>query len=232
MTTRALPRILCVLALALAWLAEITTASAQTSSFGTERSLNDRVNELEGTIKQLQATIQAPAAKPVDAPPLGLDKAQTPFLAGWDKGFILRSPDDRFQLKITGQIQSDYHTYMDQKDTADLPTFLLRRARLGIEATVAKYYEFRMLPDFGLGQARIVDSYVNVHYWDEFQFETGKFKQPFSQGNSSWIDTCRRSNDRDRPAGPARDVGAMIHGQKLFGDRFGMVCRLRRRAKR
>ena len=29
----------------------------------------------------------------------------------------------------------------------------LVRARFGLEATMAKYYEFRLLPDFGLGRA-------------------------------------------------------------------------------
>ena len=223
-------RTLCVAIVALAWLARFDTASAQPTSFATERSLNDRVRELEGAIKQLQAAAAAPAAKPVEAvpaakavepAPVEATPTKPPVLAGWDNGFVLRSPDDRFQLKLTGQLQADYRGYLDQKDTADLPSFFVRRARLGIEATVAKYYEFRMLPDFGLSQPKITDSYMNIHYWDELQFEAGKFKQPFSLEQliqDRYVVTLERSLIDQLV--PARDVGLMVHGQKLFGDRF------------
>ena len=31
--------------------------------------------------------------------------------AGWDDAFILRSPDDKFSLRITGQLQADYRAF-------------------------------------------------------------------------------------------------------------------------
>ena len=56
--------------------------------------------------------------------------------------------------------------------------------RLGIEATVFGAYEFRLLPDFSNDQApgvrassRIQDAYMNVHYWDSFQVQAGRFKR-------------------------------------------------------
>lgn len=144
-----------------------------------------------------------------------------PALAGWDNGFLLRSPDRDFQLRITGQIQADYRDYQDRHDTTDLPTFLVRRARLGIEATLLRYYEFRLLPDFGRGETRLQDAFFNVHYWDGFQFEVGKFKQPFSQEfliQDRFVPFVERSIFDQ--LGPARDVGVMVHGQKLLGDRL------------
>src|SRR5262249_31741846 len=63
------------------------------------------------------------------------EKAKNP-LAGWDNGFYLRSEDKRFQLKFTGQMQTDYRQFIDQPDFTDINTFLIRRARLGIEANV------------------------------------------------------------------------------------------------
>ncbi len=118
------------------------------------------------------------------------------YFSGWNNGFFLQSPDQTCQLRITGQLQGDYRGFLDPVDSsstgnsavAGSPTtgspdsFLVRRARLGIEAKMANYYEFRLLPDFaGSTVAKsITDAYMNVHYWDEFQFEIGKFKQPFS----------------------------------------------------
>ena len=184
---------------------------AQTTPFASERSLEERVRDLE---QQLQAPKPAELPKPQE-------KVKPPILAGWDKGFILRSADDLFQLRITGQVQAEYRYYLDQEDTTDLPTFLVRRARLGIEATVRKYYELRFLPDFGNGQTRIQDAYLNVRYWDEVQFETGKFKQPFSIEQliqDRFVPVIERSLIDQLV--PARDVGLMIHGQKLLDDRL------------
>jgi phosphate-selective porin OprO/OprP len=151
----------------------------------------------------------------------GGSQRDNPFLAGWNNGFLLQSPDKAFMLRLTGQLQGDYRDFLDPGDTTDVDTFLVRRARLGIEATVAKYYEFRLLPDFGQGQARIQDAYMNIHYWDAFQLEAGKFKQPFSYEQliqDRFVPTLERSLIDQLT--PARDVGIMLHGQKLLGDRL------------
>lgn len=133
----------------------------------------------------------------------------------------MRSADEQFNLRITGQIQADYRSFLDGADSTDIDTFLVRRARLGIEANVFKYYEFRLLPDFGQSQPQIQDAYLNVHYWDAFQIEAGKFKQPFSYEQliqDRFVPTMERSMIDQLV--PARDEGVMIHGQKLLGDRF------------
>ena len=177
-----------------------------------DRPLEERVRDLEATIKKLEGPATPLVAEPTKP---------APVLAGWDNGFILRSPDQDFQLRLTGQLQADYRGYLDHVDTTDLPTFLVRRARLGIEATLLRYYEFRLLPDFGRGESRIQDAYFNIHYWDEFQFEVGKFKQPFSLEfliQDRFVPFVERSIIDQ--LGPARDVGVMVHGQKLLGDRL------------
>jgi phosphate-selective porin OprO/OprP len=159
---------------------------------------------------------------------LGEDPGQSPSrglpageVAGWSNGFYLQSRDQRFVFRITGQIQADYRGYIDDNDTTDIATFLVRRARFGLEATIFEYYEFRLLPDFGQGQSRIQDAYLNIHYWDGFQFEAGKFKQPFSYEQliqDRYVPTMERSLFDQLV--PARDAGVMIHGENLFCNRF------------
>jgi phosphate-selective porin OprO/OprP len=144
-------------------------------------------------------------------------------LAGWDEknGFFLKSADNSMLLRITGQIQSDYRYYLNDRDTVDFDNFALRRARLGIEATVFDHYDFRLLPDFGGGSTHIQDAYLNARWWDVFQFEAGKFKQPFSYEQlvqDRFVPTMERSLIDQLV--PQRDVGAMIHGYTLFGDRL------------
>jgi phosphate-selective porin OprO/OprP len=141
--------------------------------------------------------------------------------AGWRNGFFIESLDKDFVLRITGQIQADFRGYVDNRDTTDISTFLVRRARLGVEADMFQYYEFRLLPDFGQTQPSIQDAYINVHYVDCFQVEAGKFKQPFSYEQliqDRFVPTLERSM-LDQVV-PARDEGVMVHGQKLFENRL------------
>ncbi len=185
------------------------------------------------------ATAQSSAngnADPSDPPGGGATGAAQNFL-GWNEGFFLQSPDRSCQLRITGQLQADYRGFLDTVDssstansavagsptTGSPDTFLIRRARLGIEATMANYYEFRLLPDFaGTTVAKsITDAYMNVHYWDACQFEIGKFKQPFSYEDliqDRYVPTMERSM-MDQLC-PQRDEGAMIHGERLLCGRF------------
>jgi phosphate-selective porin OprO/OprP len=176
------------------------------------------------------ASDQVPAGPPTPSPvvnpkpePGPTATGQSAVLAGWDDkaGFLLKSADDRFQLRITGQVQSDYRYYLNNRDTTDFDNFLIRRARLGIEATVFGNYEFRLLPGFEAGSTRFQDAYLNARWWEEFQFEAGKFKQPFSYEQliqDRFVPTLERSLFDQLV--PQRDVGLMFHGYKLFDDRF------------
>jgi phosphate-selective porin OprO/OprP len=217
----------------------------------TPADLEQRVRELEETVRRLQAdgkpTPSTPPAPPVneaagkygaeakDAKDGEAGKAKETTekktaISGWDDGFFLRSEDKRFNLRLTGQIQADYRAFLDGRDRTDIDTFLIRRARLGVEANVLQYYEFRLLPDFSNTAAtsptvtaspRLQDAYLNVHYWDAFQVEGGKFKQPFSYEQliqDRFVPTAERSLIDQLV--PARDVGLMVHGQKLFDDRL------------
>jgi len=192
-------------------------AAAQERCFGSDRTIEERLAELEAAVHKAEQVEDAPS----ESEAIGGKKAI--LQAGWDEknGYFLRSEDGDFLLRITGQIQSDYRYYQNDHDAVDLPTFLIRRARLGIEATVFRYFDFRLLPDFGQGNTRLQDAYLNARYWDEFQFETGKFKQPFSYEQliqDRFVPTMERSIIDQLV--PARDVGVMVHGYKLFDDRF------------
>jgi phosphate-selective porin OprO/OprP len=176
-----------------------------------EPDLARRVTELEAALREIQDREEADLTK----------TASAPSCAGWQEGFFLQSPDKSYSLRLTGQLQADYRDFLDNADRTDIDTFLVRRARLGIEATMLNYYEFRLLPDFGGSSPTITDAYLNVHYWDAFQFEAGKFKQPFSFEQlimDRYVPTMERSMIDQLV--PARDEGVMIHGRKLLEDRL------------
>jgi phosphate-selective porin OprO/OprP len=217
----------------------LATAQADDVVSTDPAQLQQRVEELETTIRRIQARWASeslpeegtppPTVRPLEAATatgaVGSAANSVP-LAGWNDGFFLRSADNQFMLRLTGQIQIDYRDYLDDRDRTDIDSFLLRRARLGIEATLFKYYDFRLLPDFGGGASgakspSIQDAYLNIHYWNALQVEVGKFKQPFSYEQliqDRYVPTMERSMIDQLV--PARDVGAMLHGENLLGGRF------------
>jgi phosphate-selective porin OprO/OprP len=215
------------------------------SAFAQDGVLSARIAELEKRINELETakTAEKPAVgseaklavygnsdikafltPPVAAEPTP-DRVPGPRWGGpgdWlEEGFILYSTDGRHQLRITGQIQTDVRVYPRHSDFTDNDTFLVRRARLGIEATVFDAFEFRLLPDWGNGKSVVQDAYINVHYIDEFQIQGGKFKEPVSFEQliqDRFVPTMERSLV-DQIV-PARDVGFMVHGQYLFNGRL------------
>ncbi|MGE3805045.1 MAG: OprO/OprP family phosphate-selective porin [Gemmataceae bacterium] len=164
-------------------------------------------------------TLQAPGAP--GSPGIAPDRFGADSIAGWSNGFFIQSPDRKYRLRITGQLQPDYRAYFISNNTQIVDEFVVRRARLGIEAIVYEFFEFRLLPDFGQNQPRITDAYVNARPWDQGQFAFGKFKQPFSYEQliqDRFYPLMERSLIDQLV--PARDVGVMLHGREAFAGRF------------
>jgi phosphate-selective porin OprO/OprP len=197
-------------------------ANAVQAPFSTQSQNSNNVTLGDPVVPaQAQGGVFAGPTPSAGPQPSGSSPLPSGELAGWKNGFFIQSPNKDYILRITGQIQADYRNFLNGNDTTDVDGFLVRRARLGIEATVFNYYEFRLLPDFGLGKTVIQDSYLNVHYVDAFQLEAGKFKEPVSYEQliqDRFVPTLERSLI-DQIV-PARDVGVMVHGQKLLGNRF------------
>ena len=192
------------------------------------KELEELVRRVEGKVAAQPASLPSPATGPMAAQPVSYQEGTNPVpedmhrlaedaiaagkhtgSSGWDDGFFIQSADKQHTLRITGQIQTDYRQFLNEHDTTDVSTFLLRRARFGIEATVFNYFEFRFLPDFGQGKATIQDSYMNIHYIDGVQFQVGKFKEPVSYEQlvqDRFVPTMERSLI-DQVV-PARDFGS------------------------
>ena len=87
-----------------------------------------------------------------------------------------------------------------------------------VEANVLEYYEFRLLPDFeqsGTGATRIQDAFMNVHYWDQFQVQVGRFKEPVSYEQlvqDRFVPTLERSLiDRINPDAAPQNLNMAMH---------------------
>jgi phosphate-selective porin OprO/OprP len=162
-----------------------------------------RVLERKWELDQEQA-----AAKAKDAPV---------FTAGRE-GFSLKSADGSYQLRIRGYIQGDGRFFADDKERGNPDTFLLRRVRPILEGTVGKYFDFRVMTDFGGGTATVQDAYLDAHPWTWGRLRVGKYKPPVGlerlQSGSELLFV-----ERGLPTNlvPNRDVGAQLHGELFEG---------------
>ena len=144
-----------------------------------------------------------------------------------ESGFKATSADKNFQLRIRGLIQTDARLYFDEKGPGNTAydSFILRRVRPIIEATVAKDYDAVFVPEFGgsygIGAASssvpaptILDAYLNAKIvGNAVQLRVGKFKSPIG------LDLLQE--DANRPLiessfptylVPNRDIGLEVHG--------------------
>jgi phosphate-selective porin OprO/OprP len=155
---------------------------------------------------------------------------------GWTP--YIKSADGQHKIEFHGRLNFDVRAYeegsrnLDSNRSNVSPTRsdlvtkeLVRRARLGVDATFFKYLDFKLEGEFQeLGadadpapRFRLTDGYGELNYWREFKIRGGQFKVPFSfeeLTSSRLIDFVERSLVNNLV--PARDVGAMVHGG-LFG---------------
>ena len=118
---------------------------------------------------------------------------ENPRLSVSDKGLIFESADKNFKAQLRGLLQVDSRNFIDDGTVGTPGTtgtswnndgFYLRRARPIFQGTVYKIFDFVLSPEFGSGSptatnnVNIVDAYINVAPWDEFQARAGKFKSP------------------------------------------------------
>jgi len=112
-----------------------------------------RVDELEQQIRVLKRLRELEADSITAA---AKDKASV--TASGKDGFSIKSADGKYVLKLRGYAQADGRFFGGDEAKAVANTFFLRRARPIIEATVGKYFGFRIMPDFAQGQTVLFDA--------------------------------------------------------------------------
>ncbi len=142
---------------------------------------------------------------------------ETPVVVASQDGFGLKSKDGNFEIKLKGQLQADGRFFAGDSTPAGSNTFLIRKARPILEGKLFKYFEYKLMPDFGGdGSAAVVDAYIDFKYWKQLSLRTGKFKvlglerlQPDAW--NLFPELSLASN-----LVPNRDIGVALQGE-LFG---------------
>jgi phosphate-selective porin OprO/OprP len=178
----------------------------------TTRSAAERLEQLEQRVKvlsrlrEIEADSLKQAAQGRSSTSIGSD------------GFVFRSADGAFRLRLSGYVQADGRFFLDDAAGAFTNTLFIRRARPVVEATVFKYFDFRLVPDFGQGAATLYDAYFEARLRPALAIRAGKFKPPIGLERLESA-TDIRFVERGFPTNlvPNRDVGFQVGGELAKG---------------
>lgn len=154
------------------------------------------------------------------------EKKKTAVSGKVKNGISWESGDGENSIALAGRIQLDYRTY-DSDDNKNNTTenFDVRRAYLGVSGKLAKYYDYKVVANFGEKDDtgadksnQLDEAYFGINWWKQASFRFGQFKMPFSleeQTSSRFIDFQERSLANKLV--PGKEIGAMLHGEPVKG---------------
>lgn len=137
--------------------------------------------------------------------------AQAPVV-GFQDGFFIQSANGDNRVVVGLLAQFDGRFSLD--DPAPfVDTFTIRKARPTLSGRIAKYFDFKLMPDFGGGTAVVQDAYFDVRFSPAFRVRVGKDKVPVGY---EWLmgDAYLLFPERALVSSlvPARDVGVQVQG--------------------
>jgi phosphate-selective porin OprO/OprP len=186
------------------------------SSSSADSTLQQRIEELEQNQKVLEHKWEL--EKEANEQKEKEKASQTAIVKANSDGFSIQSADGKYKLRIGGYIQFDGRFFLDDTGDKLANQFVLRRVRPILEGTVYKYFDFRIMPDFGEGKAVLQDAYTDIHPFAFLRLRAGKFKEPVglerlqSATNLLFIERGLPTN-----LVPNRDLGFQLHGEVWEG---------------
>ena len=178
---------------------------------GRPLTLEERLEQLDQQVRILKRLAElardSAAAAAKEQPRLGAGR----------EGFVLKSADGDFQLRLRGYIQADGRVFPDVAAALGTSSLFLRRVRPVTDVTAWRYFGLRLTPDFGGGRVVLYDAYLDLRLRPELALRAGKTKPPIGLERLQSA-TDLRFVERGLPTDlvPNRDVGVQISGD-LFG---------------
>jgi phosphate-selective porin OprO/OprP len=92
------------------------------------------------------------------------------------EGFLVQTPDGSYRLQLGAVIQTDGRFPLDEPSPV-LKTFVLRKARPVLAGRIARYFDFRIMPELA-GSVTVLDAYFDIRFSPTFRLRSGKDKTP------------------------------------------------------
>jgi phosphate-selective porin OprO/OprP len=133
-------------------------------------------------------------------------------------GFSVKAKDGSYSLRLGAHLQVDSRNYVGARSSGFADQFLLRRARMILEATFNDFIDFRFMPDFAGVAPVIQDAYFDFKFAPEAKLRFGKFKVPVGL-ETLQSDPFTHFIERGLPSylAPVRDVGVQVPGDVADG---------------
>src|SRR5688572_14875886 len=145
-------------------------------------------------------------------------QAQPPQPAvGFQDGFFIQSADgdNRLVFGMVAQLDAKF----ELNDTAPVgSTFIIRKLRPTFSGRVGRFFDFKVMPDFGGGQTVVADAYVDIRFSRAFRLRTGKDKTPIGHEllhGDAFVLFPERSLASNLV--PNRDIGFQAQGEVWGG---------------
>jgi phosphate-selective porin OprO and OprP len=172
--------------------------------------------EIAAQVESLDQAIRiAERKRELDAEAAALITSTAAVVGADGNGFLIRSADSGYQLRLAGLFQADGRFFAGPNQV-DTNSFSVRRIRPIVQGTVARIVDFRITPDFGDGKTVLQDAYFDFRYWPKSAVRFGKFKAPFglerlqSASDLTFIERALPTN-----LVPNRDEGVQLSGDIL-----------------
>ena len=176
-------------------------------------TLEQRVDELDQQLRILQRLRELAADSAGTAA-----KSATTATASAKDGFSLKSADGKYTIRFRGYLHSDGRFFPSSGAVPATDNLLIRRARPIIEATVGRYFDFRVMPDFGGTSPAVFDAYWEGKFAPQFTVRAGKFKPPVGlERLQSATDIAFAERGLPTNLVPSRDIGLQVAGDVSEG---------------
>ncbi|HEV3217708.1 MAG TPA: porin [Vicinamibacterales bacterium] len=146
--------------------------------------------------------------------------APAPLQAGFQDGFFIQTADGDYRLLFGFVGQIDGRFVVDDPLHAVTDTFTVRKLRPTWSGRIARYFDFKVMPDFGNGTAVVQDAYIDVRFSPKFLVRIGKDKTPIGfellQGDAFLLFPERSLASS---LVPNRDLGVQVQGD-VAGNRL------------
>jgi phosphate-selective porin OprO and OprP len=157
-----------------------------------------------------------PAAAQATAPP-----AAPPLQAGFQDGFFVQTANGDYRLLFGFVAQADGRFEVADPTHPIIDTFTIRKIRPTWTGRIARYFDFKVMPDLGNGTVVVQDAYVDIRFSPKFRVRSGKDKAPVGmellQGDAFLLFPERALASS---LVPNRDIGVQVQGDVLNNHLF------------
>lgn len=175
-----------------------------------------QTNSIEDRLKALERRMEE---KHPDGPlPGETAKSGSAVDVTFDKGLNFKSKDGKFEARVGGYLIVHYLAGIKENERNQIDTFSIRQSGIDVFARFNQAFEVFVSPRLLSGSADLFLGWVEFNKWKELKIRAGIFKEPYS------VETGEHVLRQDFPENsfvfrhdPARDVGAMIHGEVASG---------------